>query len=293
MRRSNGILPAIFALSLFASCSMNVADKPQTDTASLNDRKIAAAKQLESATAEFYDGLGTTEEGVALKNSIITEAWTAYYTGDAANITKLLKEKGLYEKYVMIMDKYAVTGKNELLAKHADGSNRAVTSSWFAGLADGDILLAYGGSSSGSGIGILIPGTWKHSGLYSATNRYGGDDEYRIASASNQTSHGFSAGWETRAKWTGESGVQSRKIRNVTSGAINDSFSYIMAQLGKPYKLSARNDESSWYCSKLIWKAFKNQGYDIEPPPAWYDAYVTPQDIHDDNDTYFVSGDLN
>ncbi len=293
MKRINGLLIAIGALAVLASCSFP-GTTPGTGETDLNAQKIEAAKKLDAACAEFYAGMETTAEGVALKDSIIAAAWTAYYTGDAKEVIELLKSKNLYEKYVAVLANYAVLTTNDLLGKHADGSGRAITSAWFAGLADGDILLSYGyNSSSSSGIGILIPGTWKHAGLYSATNRSGGDDEYRVASASNKTMQGFTAGWETRAKWIGESGVQSRKIRNVKTADINAAFTYIMGHLGQPYKLSSRTDETSWYCSKLVWKAFKNRGYDLEPTPAWYDSYVTPQDLHDDNDTYFVSGDLN
>lgn len=56
------------------------------------------------------------------------------------------------------------------------------------------------------------------------------------------------------------------------SGAVK----YAELQLGDPYGFTTRNDTSTWYCSKLVWAAYKGQGIDLEPHTA---MLITPGDI--------------
>ena len=56
------------------------------------------------------------------------------------------------------------------------------------------------------------------------------------------------------------------------------AVSYAQLQLGEPYSLfTTRNSTSSWYCSKLIWAAYKSQGLDLES--TFNAMMITPGDL--------------
>lgn len=70
----------------------------------------------------------------------------------------------------------------------------------------------------------------------------------------------------------------------VSTSSTNKSkaVQYAEAQLGEPYSLFAtRNQSSKWYCSLLVWRAYKEQGIDIEGTNGDIGGYVTPGDILD------------
>ncbi|MBQ9862641.1 MAG: hypothetical protein IJM28_01905, partial [Lachnospiraceae bacterium] len=62
--------------------------------------------------------------------------------------------------------------------------------------------------------------------------------------------------------------------------------------LGKKYSLDFAKDTSSsekdWYCSELVWAAYKNQGIDIEVAGNG-EPGVTPRDLRNSSLTYTVS----
>jgi len=64
-------------------------------------------------------------------------------------------------------------------------------------------------------------------------------------------------------------------------------------QVGKPYswlhKRHYDNESESWYCTELAWAAYLNQGVNIDgQTDSW--GWITPDEIHDDDNTYFVNG---
>ncbi|MGG1440720.1 YiiX/YebB-like N1pC/P60 family cysteine hydrolase [Brevibacillus laterosporus] len=68
-----------------------------------------------------------------------------------------------------------------------------------------------------------------------------------------------------------------------------DDTDYINAQKfaygekGKPYKLNvAKHFTSSYYCSKLVWKAWDEQGFDVDADGGFI---VTPADIENSKNT--------
>jgi hypothetical protein len=73
----------------------------------------------------------------------------------------------------------------------------------------------------------------------------------------------------------------------------NAAVSFVKTQVGKPYDGNWKQKDSdsnspSWYCSELVWAAYKNQGIDIEHDPD--KKAVIPYEILDDGDTFCVSG---
>jgi hypothetical protein len=294
------ILPSVLGCSLFFSDE----EKP-SQVSSIYEKKLAASNMLQKAQDEFFEGIPTTlpsdvntPEQWGLKDRLIAEAGMAYFSGDTSKIEKLLKDNNLYEKFEEILKKYNIVENREILAQPsgltASGRSRAVVNTWFDSCVNGDILLCYGGDSSGWYYDWLFGGHWKHAGLFDKANSYNGDKEYDIVSASLETTSGQSVGYETRAKWVEESAVQEQRVRNSTSTQRSAALSYAKTQIGKPMDLFAtRESNDTWYCSKLAYRSYLTQGFALEPTPWWGDNWVTAQDLVDDDDTYYVRGDKN
>lgn len=77
--------------------------------------------------------------------------------------------------------------------------------------------------------------------------------------------------------WTGHTGIRIIQYKyGLTSTQRTTIVTYLNNQVGEPYAFSLKTNENSWYCSKLVWKAYKQVNIDID-----YDggAEVTPTDI--------------
>lgn len=68
---------------------------------------------------------------------------------------------------------------------------------------------------------------------------------------------------------------------------------FAVSQLGKAYDLDLQKDtskdEEDWYCSELVWAAYKSAGYDIEQPASFNEPGVTPRDLATSKVCYTVS----
>lgn len=77
--------------------------------------------------------------------------------------------------------------------------------------------------------------------------------------------------------------IKGIKVDNATSTQKSNAVSYADDQIGDEYSLTTTHwTEDKWYCSKLVWRAWYEQGYDIEG--RTYEArgtHVTPGDILD------------
>ena len=73
---------------------------------------------------------------------------------------------------------------------------------------------------------------------------------------------------------------------SVTGKKINNAIKFCIGQLGKDYSIDLGHDTSSneenWYCSELVWAAYKNQGIELEQVQSGYtnEPGVTPHDIY-------------
>lgn len=77
--------------------------------------------------------------------------------------------------------------------------------------------------------------------------------------------------------------IKGLYVKGATTTQKTNAVKYAEAQLGDPYSLATtRWTEDKWYCSKLVWRAWYNQGFDIEgrsyEPRG---THVTPGDILD------------
>lgn len=73
---------------------------------------------------------------------------------------------------------------------------------------------------------------------------------------------------------------------SLTGKKINNAIKFCVSQLGKSYVPDLAHDtssnESDWYCSELVWAAYKNQGIELEQVQSGYtnEPGVTPHDIY-------------
>lgn len=80
--------------------------------------------------------------------------------------------------------------------------------------------------------------------------------------------------------------IKGMYVSGTTTQKYN-AVNFAKNQIGDPYSLAlSRSDESRWYCSKLVWRAFYKQGIELEgrtfEPRG---DFVTPGDILDSPNT--------
>ncbi len=79
------------------------------------------------------------------------------------------------------------------------------------------------------------------------------------------------------------------RVKNTTQAIISDAIYFCRQQLNKEYDLNiirkhASINSGEWYCSELVWAAYKynEQGIDLA---SGTQVAVTPRNIYDDSDT--------
>ncbi|SFS32669.1 YiiX/YebB-like N1pC/P60 family cysteine hydrolase [Marininema halotolerans] len=132
---------------------------------------------------------------------------------------------------------------------------------------NGDIAVARGASS-------LPWGYYRHCGVWSTSNK-------KLITAN--ISNGLKVQWETQTQWNKSySKIKGVSVNSMSAHKTKKAVKYMIAQLGEPYRLSAKTVSYSWYCSKLAWAGYKGQGTDIDKDGG---RYVTVDDIYNDNNT--------
>ena len=83
------------------------------------------------------------------------------------------------------------------------------------------------------------------------------------------------------------------RVSGATSDNITEAVKFCRGEVGSSYNLDlgkdTSSDETDWYCSELVWAAYKNQGIDIEVGGSHGEPGVTPHDILNSSKTYSVS----
>lgn len=73
------------------------------------------------------------------------------------------------------------------------------------------------------------------------------------------------------------------RVTGASNAQKNAAVSFCRSQLGKKYNCDLERNtsanEKDWYCSELVWAAYKNQGIDIETKGSINEPGVTPRDI--------------
>ncbi len=155
----------------------------------------------------------------------------------------------------------------------------------------GDIIL-----TKGSIFDLLVPGYWTHAEMYIGY-QYRYDPargywhwDYYVVHSNKQGVH-YST-WAD-AVWSAD---EAAIIRVATSDYYRSlAVSFAESKVGYPYDywwLSKQVLGSSYYCSELVWAAYKYYGIDIDANPGWSWTYangVAPQELYDDGDTYLIA----
>ncbi len=147
----------------------------------------------------------------------------------------------------------------------------------------GDIVIGHSSSTD-----PFIPGYWTHTGIIAYYSYYYGDwivVEAKAEGVVLTPLSEFLERYDTVAV-----------LRVSTSDNVRyDAVLFALEQVGKPYDffwLSKQVYGDSYYCSELVWAAYKAAGGpDIDKNPGWSWTYaygVAPQEIYDDGDTYVI-----
>lgn len=82
-------------------------------------------------------------------------------------------------------------------------------------------------------------------------------------------------------------------VRGASDDDIDNAIDFCIGELGAGYKIDLQKDtepgQADWYCSELVWAAYKNQGIDIEVSGNG-EPGVTPRDIK--NSSLMVERDV-
>lgn len=92
-------------------------------------------------------------------------------------------------------------------------------------------------------------------------------------------SNGYSKNWSSCS--TG--GIYS--INGASSSQYDSAKNYAYNKVGTPYSLSLVDGDSTYYCSELVYKAWKNAGITVGTNVA---GFITPKSIMDSSNTRLV-----
>lgn len=77
-----------------------------------------------------------------------------------------------------------------------------------------------------------------------------------------------------------EKKVTVLRVKKAKASQINKAVNFCIKQLNKKYSLDFKHDtkssEKDWYCSELVWAAYKNQGINIETTGRLNEPGITP-----------------
>lgn len=126
----------------------------------------------------------------------------------------------------------------------------------------GDILVAYNASSWGIDFGY--PG---HAAI--------------VSNSSSYTVESFPADGVQKHfnDWGSRKYVYAMYVKGATASNYSGAARYAEGKIGKPYNWNFINpwNENAFYCSQLVWKAWKTQGIDVDY--ITIDPIVTPIEI--------------
>lgn len=312
------LVSAACILLSFVSCKNNFADVDKIvvtpETRSYAEQQFAAANdafrnlvesKCRSVSQDQIDPEDYSTWSPA--DRLEAAAWLGILNDDAEETIKIAKKYGIYKELMDIVKEYDLENCVNIRNAAARNAARSVTKDKIKNSSKtGDIFLShsYDSSQAGSSVALLntlTRGYFKHAGIMD--KRQEAISDYCILSASNNNDHfkkGVSSGlgavgYESKTKWS-DSGIAAGVVRvnNTTPAQCNAALDYGAKFLGKPYGLSLdRDSNSSFYCSKVVYRCWLSQGRDLEYNTwyFWRGAFVTPQDLYDDSDTSFVFGD--
>lgn len=86
--------------------------------------------------------------------------------------------------------------------------------------------------------------------------------------------------------WHTKRGAKLYRVRGAASWQYQKAAKYAEQQIGKPYNwdFSNRNRTDRFYCSQLVWRAWKEAGIDLSPGSG----IISPQDLERSDKTILV-----
>lgn len=268
--------------------------------------------------------IASPDADVDLVSVVEMAAFQAEGSGDGTEFNELLTNAGLKDDFERIEEKYEVNRSMKTLNTR---TRRSYNTEMFRNdeFRTGDIVLRHGKKWT-------IPGEYKHGGLLNKKRAVEKKDYCIFsASGDADASRGLGGscvGYERASKWIEKSpnkiGVFRVKGTSVVQG--EKALAHIEPQRGKKYavvkvqsgfywrkirvrkgwvkftiKVPAwrfwivpvnRTSTDKYYCTKVVWQAWKSQGKDVE----WRNwsgikgPWVTPADIGKDGDTERIAG---
>jgi len=103
------------------------------------------------------------------------------------------------------------------------------------------------------------------------------------------------------SSWVGRPGQASVEILRVdVSDEIREqAVAFAKAQVGEAYDwdwmtLDYADSETEWYCTEIVWAAYKNQGIDLDANSLPHGSLggVAPQEIYDSDYTHVIATEL-
>ncbi len=129
---------------------------------------------------------------------------------------------------------------------------------------EGDILITYDSETAG----------WNHG--HAAIVRY--DDTYIVEAWPGDGVRYHVNNWADR--FTDARGFW---VSGADGADYDGAEGVAKAQLGEPYTIwTTKSNTSEWYCSKLVWYGWKQQGYELDHDGG---TYVIPADLENDSQT--------
>jgi hypothetical protein len=217
-----------------------------------------------------------SEQDYLIKEKIQALALEAVTLEDDTKLIAYLKEVGLYERAIDVAREYGLNQVGKSIRK-----TKTISANKFHNLAymDGDIFLYRGDNKI---FNFLIPGYWGHSGFLDEVKRRS-DDNYFIYSASNQTDTHDRAPYfdgklivgrvgydKIKGYWDKAVEVNVTRVKNATPAQRRYSIEYAKKFYGAPYNVAtSREDDGKFYCSKIVYRGWLSQGYELEPHDDW------------------------
>lgn len=208
-------------------------------------------------------------KNAGIKENIVGLAWEATYTKDNSKLISYLEETGLYDKYLKVCKKYNIEqhAKNLSLRKKSTNVSKFQSSQYI----DGDIFVKYDISSSGSVtfLGLLCPGKWTHSAFLDAQKRNLDPNNHYLLSASDDNDQGGACVGYDRVDgyWTAAAEVCVDRVKGATAAQRRGAIVYAKQFIGNSFMFIPYNRGANYfyYCSKLVYRGWFSQGYELEP----------------------------
>lgn len=303
----------LFSAILLCSCNQSLKSSEEVIQPTKDEYNIAT-EQFNLAKTECYklieNSCSRNVDGTDVSKELEEIAWECDCIQNYEKLIKRLKYYGLYDNFVKIIKNYDVTKHLYTMENYTDSTERTISSATFDSdsLRNGDILLGStyanggGGSSMGNSIAaIFIAGDWKHAGLYTTKHK---DEKYYSFSASDKAeiltpgvidrkSNIGRVGFEHVSYWLNRKKVNIRYVKNASDAQSEQALKSVLQFEGYPFAFTNNRDSNDkWYCSKLVYRAWKTQGFNLESDAGKNQGlYVTPTDIYKDTDTAYRFGD--